>query len=259
MTTGLQSSKLIKSGQIEAGFGAEQRPLVKAENVVSAIPANSGAPRLEARSAYQILKVALKGYCLDQNAAINALEDLSEQETVYALSGDVSMMLTGPLHDNRSGQGEASSADKVFSKKDIENAASFLSSVITPGAHGHICCTMLVFSNWSKRLRARMEIAENVEADPEGAKERASHVLNIKNQALAYTTSLGVYSRDPRRKDLFHASVGKKTNFFLRKSLAWFSLLQRVSYNASGVITSQRPGWATVVTNIARLTTKKMI
>lgn len=54
-----------------------------------------------------------------------------------------------------------------------------------------------------------MELAEEVNADPEGSKDRLSHVFEIETRALTYWKSSGLYSRDLHRRELFHPSVSE--------------------------------------------------
>lgn len=55
-----------------------------------------------------------------------------------------------------------------------------------------------------------MKMEEDMDADPEGAKERNLDMFKVEGQALIYTSSFVMYNRDPRCKDLFYPSVLKR-------------------------------------------------
>lgn len=60
MTKERQSRKMMSSGENEEDVAARTRPLGRAEDVIHAMPADSGALRLEAGSAFRVLNVARK-------------------------------------------------------------------------------------------------------------------------------------------------------------------------------------------------------
>lgn len=124
------------------------------------------------------------------------------------------MVLTGTPYHTSTARGQASAAHDEFSKIDIENAMSFMSSVMAPRAHAHIFCSDRLSFRYNKGLFARVEIVEDVEADPEEAKERTLYMFEVEDQALACTKSLGVCSRNPRHKNLFHGSGSERAVHF---------------------------------------------
>lgn len=198
----------------EVCVGTGLRPSAKAEDVTDETLADYSASRLEAGFAYWILLVAMKKYCFVWDAACYVLEDLYKLETCFALSGKVSTVLADFSHSTCSVHIQTASAQNVFLKNDTENAVSSMSSVIGTGPRGHVFCSHVVFFCWSRSFFARMERVKNVEAGRWVARKRALHVSEVDVQILLYTRSPRVYSRDPRRANLFHPSVSNRALHF---------------------------------------------
>lgn len=126
------------SGKNEASLEDGLNSSAKAGNVLDGTPADSGASRPEARSAYQVLIIAMKDHCFVRDAAYNALEDLYELKPSCALSGKVSVVHAASPHRTRKASGQASTDYVVFAKNDVEDALRFISRAMASGAHGFI-------------------------------------------------------------------------------------------------------------------------
>lgn len=173
--------------------------------------------------------------------------------------GGYAWHFANPWYNTYSGRGQASSTHNVFSKDDIKDAVSFLSSAMASKAQGPVFCSELLFFRWNKSSRARMELVQNVEADQEGGKGRKPFVLEVQ-------TGLGLTQEAPKGKIPIYA-VGicftrlcRKGRFiFGRKDLTWSSLPEILRYTASGQTQSQQPGWGNVMANISLLPREKVL
>lgn len=67
--------------------------MATAEGVTDGALADSSALCSESGSAYPVLKVAMKEYCLAREAAFHALEDLYKLKTSFAMSEQMSVVL----------------------------------------------------------------------------------------------------------------------------------------------------------------------
>lgn len=83
-------------------------------------------------------------YCCVRDAGFKKLEDLYELETVFALSGNVIVVLADPTYNTRSVRGQVSFAHDVITKIDVEDAATLICSVVAFGAHVHTFCSNLM-------------------------------------------------------------------------------------------------------------------
>lgn len=92
-------------------------------------------------------------------------------------------------YNSSSAQVLATSTHGMVLKNNIDDAASFMSTTLASEAHHLIFCSDLLFFHWSKSLRARRRLVENVEADLGEANERPLHVTKVKGQTSHYTTS----------------------------------------------------------------------
>lgn len=89
-----------------------------------------------------------------------------------------------------------------------------MSIVVAPEAHGHDFCSSLMFFHSNESVSASIEMVQVEKTDPKEAKEKSSQVFEVGDQNLIYTKSPWVYSRDQRRKDVFHASALERALHF---------------------------------------------
>lgn len=89
----------------------------KPENVIDVTVAASSAPQPEARSAFQVLKIATKEYCFVKDTAFNEPEFLHELETSSVLQQNMNLMLAKPPKNTRSARVLASSDHVIFAKR----------------------------------------------------------------------------------------------------------------------------------------------
>lgn len=80
---------------------------------------------------------------------------------------------------------------------------------MAPGARDHIFCSSLTFFQLEKSLRRTLKMVGSTETDQKGARETHAHLSEVEGLALTYKRMPGVDNRDPRRKDLLHASVAE--------------------------------------------------
>lgn len=92
----------------------------------------------------------MKEYCFVWDTASDELEDLYELEKSYALSGEVSIVLFNLQYSSRRARAQASCAHDVVLRSDIENAISFMSSLMAFGAHSHIFASTLCSSTGAR-------------------------------------------------------------------------------------------------------------
>lgn len=149
------------------------------------------------------------------------------------MTGKASMVLVSPPFTFLSARVQASSAHNLFLRNDIDNAVNFTSSLMASVAHYHICCSELLFIDRSKSRCARMMMAEDVEGSPKAARQRALQVLEVEERALVYKRSLGMYNRDPCRKDLLHVTALERAIHFWKKGLKRSSSLGKTNYIGS--------------------------
>lgn len=117
----------------------------------------------------------------------------------------MNLMLADPPYRIRSARGQASPAHDVFFKEDIEDAVTFMSSLMAPRAQGHIRGSDLVSLYWQKSLRLQTEIVTDVEPGPQGLKEWLPRDFEQEKQALVKMNTARMYDRDARCRELSHA------------------------------------------------------
>lgn len=110
-----------------------------------------------------------------------------------------------------------------------------------------------------KSLCRQTETVENVEADPKRAEERPLHILEMEVQAVIDTKSPGVYSVDPRRRDLLHASVSETVIHSWRKGPTLKRSLKMMYYNVGSESPCQRLRWTHVMSKMLRVPREKML
>lgn len=126
----------------------------------------------------------------------------------------MSILLVDLSYSTSSARGQASAAHDVLSTTETENTVRLRSSEKASGRHGHTFCSDLVFLHWNNGLRAGMGMVENMEADPDTAKEKTLNLSERKDNALIRTRSSEVYSCVARCADQFRLSVsGRSTHF----------------------------------------------
>lgn len=64
-----------------------------------------------------------------------------------------------------------------------------------------------MFYRWNRNLRAGKKKAEFVQVDLKGRGTEVREMTKVESQALSTIKHFGVYNRDPRGRDVFHASV----------------------------------------------------
>lgn len=68
-----------------------------------------------------------------------------------------------------------------------------------------------------------------------------------------------MWSRDPLRRDLFHASLSRNAIHLTRKDLKWDGSREMSDYSAKGGIRSQHPEWAKKMSHIPRVPEEKVV
>lgn len=161
-------SKTLKTTSFDEGVRAASEIVAKRDDVIGVPPAASNAPQPEAKSAFKVLKIAIREYCFLRYTSFNEAEKLRELEMGSALHCNVNLVLAEPLYSIRSARGQAGSSYDVFCKEKIENPLWFMSNVMAPRAQDHILCTDLMFFHWSKNHRQQTERVKNLKTDSYG-------------------------------------------------------------------------------------------
>lgn len=92
-----------------------------------------------------------------------------------------------------------------------------LSNVMTPGGLERKFYLDLMFCRGNSSLGTAKEEEMSVRGEMQGAKENVLETVEIEKQTLLYTERPGVYSRDPRQRDLSYASILKMEACFWKK------------------------------------------
>lgn len=121
-------------------------------------------------------------------------------------------------------------------------------------AHGPMFCSSSLFYHWNRNLCTAKEKVYGVKGDVEGGNKMGAEVSEVRDQALLYIKHPLIYNRDPRRKDLLHASVSKKRIYFWKEKATWETMLHMVDYIATADIACQHPGGTNAMTKVSRVT-----
>lgn len=92
-----------------------------------------------------------------------------------------------------------------------------------------------------------------MEEDFRRGRREVSEVFEVEVQAHLYIKRLGVYNRDPGRRDLVDPSVLEMKIRSWKKEETWKTMLQLADYNPTGDIKFQPPGRTDVKTNVPRV------
>lgn len=114
---------------------------------------SSGAAELEAELEIEVLMSATKKYCSSQDTSSSSLKHDHKLKTGSILTENVKLILSDPQYSTHSACGQSSFGQDVFWKRDTENAASLVGSVVALGMHGHILCSDSVIYRLNKSSR----------------------------------------------------------------------------------------------------------
>lgn len=190
MTIGYCSQKVTRASSDRQELNIGMKSLTKLESVMDVTRAGSTALQMEADSIFQVLNAVTREYRLGKDTSLNELEGLRELKTGSAVHQKINLVLAKPPNNRRGPKNQFSCAHEVFYEQKVENAVKFMSSTMTPGAHGHIFSPHLMFFHRIKSLRWQTKKVRVVKNDLNGSKEKVSHVPGTKDLALIYTTIL---------------------------------------------------------------------
>lgn len=74
---------------------------------------------------------------------------------------------------------QTGSTHGLCSKNNIENAVSFISSLMARKEHGHMFFSNFVCFHWNKSFNAQMEMVENVKVNWRGQKRELCKCLKL--------------------------------------------------------------------------------
>lgn len=86
-------------------------------------------------------------YCFIEETSLKDLELEYELEPRFVLTGKVSLVQADLPYSTCCARGQSSSAQDLFSKRDVESTVRVIGTVIASGAYGSIFCSDLMFYN----------------------------------------------------------------------------------------------------------------
>lgn len=121
-------------------------------------------------------KIRIIECCFVDDTSFNELDNLHDLERGSALHQNVNVVLDDPPYITCSVRSQISSAHCVFCKDNFEDAVELMRKAVARGAQGHIFCSYLMFSHWSKSNLWVKKMVEDAETDPQGLEERLPHI-----------------------------------------------------------------------------------
>lgn len=182
---------------------------VKNKKDVDKSPTGSGAAEPDARPNAKMSKSAIMKYCFIPDTLLSEFEGEYDLDTRLVLTEKLILVLDYRPYSTRRAQGQSSPAHELFSRSDMENAFRLMGTDMALGTHRQTFSSDLVFCHWSRSLRAAKGNLADAKGELARKKESVLEPSKAEDQALMYLKSHRVHSRDPHRRDLFHATVSE--------------------------------------------------
>lgn len=187
-----KETKVVNTENIEK-MGTEDSKVAEREieekKAVDKTLAGSGAGKLGAGPEITPLKSVMKKYRFVLDTLLTNLGNGYELEAGSVLTEKSSLALIDQPYKTRSAQGQWSSARDVFPKRDMEDPAKVVDSIMAPGAHGHIFCSDLEFFTEARafvRRKRRYRMWKGIWRE-----KRYGRYLRWKTVFLCISSSLG--------------------------------------------------------------------
>lgn len=99
---------------------------------------DSGAAKAEAEPETEMFRSALSKYCFIRCTPFKDLKDEYKLEIASVLTGNMNLVLADLLDTRRKARDQSGFAHDVFSKRNMANGVRVVTSVMAPGAPGHV-------------------------------------------------------------------------------------------------------------------------